>query len=82
MAWIKTIDEGDARGRLAELYGRALDPVSGHVDNVLKIHSLHPRGLDAHLALYKAAMHGTPSFTKADRELVAVVVSEANRCHY
>lgn len=82
MSWIETIDEGDARGRLAELYGRALDPHSGAVDNVLKVHALHPRGLAAHLELYKAAMHPTPGLTKADRELVAVVVSQANGCQY
>ena len=82
MAWIRTIDETDAEPRLAELYARMSDPRSGRVDNVLKIHSLHPRGLEAHFALYRAVMTGTPGLSQADREIVAIVVSRANGCHY
>jgi alkylhydroperoxidase family enzyme len=52
------------------------------VDNVLKIHSLHPEGLHAHFAVYGAAMKGTATLPKADREMIAVVVSRINDCHY
>ena len=82
MAWIRTIDEKDAGGSLAELYRKMTDPESGRVDNVLKIHSLHPEGLRAHWDLYIAAMKGTKTLRKVDRELIALVVSGINRCHY
>lgn len=82
MAWIEVIDEGDAEGRLAELYRGLVDPEHGGVDNILKIHSLHPDGLGAHVALYRSAMRGTPGLPKVDRELIALVVSAANGCHY
>jgi len=82
MAWIKTIDEGEAEGPLAELYRSALDPRSGRLDNVLKIHGLHPRGLEAHLALYRAAMRPDSELRSSEREMIAVVVSTLNACHY
>ena len=82
MAWIDVIDEGEAEGELAELYRRWVDPESGRVDNVLKIHSLNVEGLRAHLALYQAAMRGTRGLSKAEREMIAVVVSRKNACRY
>jgi len=82
MSWIRMIDEDDADERLAALYAAAADPESGRVDHVLKVHSLHPDGLAAHLALYRASMKSTPGLRKVDREMVAVVVSRTNGCHY
>ena len=82
MSFIETIDEADADGVLADLYRRMRDPASGRVDNILKIHALHPEGLKAHFAVYRAAMGGTPGLSKADREAIAVVVSKLNGCHY
>ncbi len=82
MAWIESIDEAAASGELASLYAGLVDPESGNVDNILKAHSLHPRGLAAHEAIYKAAMAGTASFRKVDRELIAFQVSKLNGCHY
>ena len=76
------IDEGAATGRLAELYGRMIDPETGIVDNVLKVHSLHPAGLAAHWSLYRAVMRGTASLGKLEREMIALVVSRSNGCHY
>ena len=82
MAWIKTIDEHEATGELAELYQRYRDPISGRMDHVGTIHSLHPEGLRTHFELYGAVMRSTRGLPKVDRELIAVVVSEINGCHY
>ena len=92
MAWIRTLTEplpapgegeGDAdRGELAGLYDAARDPETGAVDHIMSVHSLHPAGLAAHLSLYRAVMRGTGSLPKVDRELVALVVSRLNACHY
>lgn len=82
MAWIDTIHEDDAEGELKRLYERLVDPDTGRVDNVMKIHSLHPAGLNAHFAVYRAAMNGTTTLPKADREMIAVVVSQINDCRY
>lgn len=81
MAWIRTIDEDEAEGKLAELYAKLVEPWGG-VDNILKIHSLNPASLKAHFELYKVVMRGRSPLTRAQREMIAVVVSSANRCHY
>lgn len=81
MAWIQTIDEDDADGRLAELYGVLAEP-GGGVDNILKIHSLAPRSLEDHYRLYRNLMYGRSPLSRAQREMIAVAVSAANRCHY
>lgn len=82
MAWIRTISEEDASGRLEVLYASLADAESRAVDNILKIHSLAPAGLEAHLAVYQHVMRGTKALRKADREMIAVVVSQLNGCHY
>jgi len=82
VAWIDTIGPGEAEGELAALYRRCADPETGAVDNVMTVHALHPQGLAAHLAVYRAAMRGSRGLPKVDRELVAVVVSQLNGCRY
>jgi len=82
MSWIRTIPAAEADERLAALYARVVDPETGQLDHVMQVHSLHPEGLAAHDALYRAVMRGTKTFRKVDRELVALVVSQANACHY
>ena len=82
MAWIQDLDESEARGELASLYARIADPETGRVDNILKVHSLDTRGLKAHMALYRSAMRASPGLPLAEREMIALVVSLANGCHY
>ncbi|MBI1743701.1 peroxidase-related enzyme [Candidatus Acetothermia bacterium] len=82
MTWIKTIDLNDVEGELKTLYDQVKTP-SGHIDNILKAHSLRPRTLVAHLALYKATIHTKPNaLSPRERELVGVWVSRLNGCDY
>jgi alkylhydroperoxidase family enzyme len=81
MAWIRVIDEGEAEGSLARLYKGLVEPWGG-VDNILKIHSLNPPSLRGHLALYRSLMAGPSPLSRIQREMIAVVVSAANQCHY
>jgi alkylhydroperoxidase family enzyme len=81
-AWIRRIDDDEAEADLAAAYRRMADPAEGRVDEILKIHSLHPAGLEAHYALYRAVMRGTRGLPKVDRELIALTVSQINACHY
>ena len=57
MAWIKMIQEDEAEGELKEMYDQNVEPWGG-VDNILKIHSLSPESLKAHISLYKTVMYG------------------------
>jgi alkylhydroperoxidase family enzyme len=81
MAWIDTIPEDEATGRLARIYAGLVEPWGG-VDNILKIHSLNPPSLTAHARLYETLMRGESELSEIERERIAVVVSAANRCHY
>ena len=82
MARIKVIPDDSWDGPLAELYPRVVDRVYGRVDNVFAVHSLNPRGMSAHLSLYESAMAGTATLRKVEREIIALVVSLENDCHY
>jgi hypothetical protein len=82
MSWIETIPDDAADGELAGLYDRSRDSDSGELDHIMAIHSLHPAGLAAHMALYEAVMRGTESLRKVERELIALVVSDENACQY
>ena len=81
--WIRVIDEDtpDMDPGLAEMYDEMRDP-KGHVDNILKIHSLHPESLRIHFDFYKLVMHGRSKLSLIQREMIAVAVSTANECHY
>jgi alkylhydroperoxidase family enzyme len=81
MAWIRVIPPGEATGELADFYARVRD-ASGSVDHILTVHSLNPASLRTHYDLYRACMYGPSELTRAQREMVAVVVSVTNHCHY
>ena len=82
IAWIETVPEAGATGELKRAYRRASDAKSGKVDHIMKIHSLHPASLIDHLHLYKTLMFGDSPLTRAQREMIGVVVSAINRCEY
>lgn len=81
MSWIKVIDEGEAEGPLREAYA-AVRGARGQVANILKIHSVSPGAMSAHLGLYRRLMFGPSELTRAERETLAVAVSAINACHY
>ena len=81
MAWIKVIKESKATGRLRELYEKHTEPWGG-VENILKIHSLNVKSLKVHYDLYAHLMRGRSDLSRAQREMIAVVTSAANQCHY
>ena len=82
VAWIETVPESAATGSLARAYRRAADRKSGRVDHIMKIHSLNPASLLDHQHLYKTLMYGESPLSRAQREMIGVVVSAINRCEY
>jgi alkylhydroperoxidase family enzyme len=51
-------------------------------DNILRIHGVHSRTMRQHYDLYKELMHRPSPLSRIQREMIAVVVSAENRCHY
>ncbi len=81
-AWIRTIPEDEAEGELDELYRQEIDRQHQVVDNIMKIHSLHPSTLRDHAAMYHTLMHEPGGLSRAEREMIGVVVSSINHCDY
>ncbi len=82
MPWIEVVPDDEWDGELGSLHDQVVDPVVGKVDHIMAIHSLNPRALAAHDAVYRSAMSGTKTLRKVERELIAYVVSLENHCHY
>jgi alkylhydroperoxidase family enzyme len=81
-AWVKVIPEAEAEGELQALYAQEWDAEGQAVDNILAVHSLHPATLRAHADLYHTVMHAVSPLSRTEREMMAVVVSALNQCHY
>lgn len=83
MAWIHTVPPDDAEGLLARLYREALRR-AGKVFGILRIQSLRPEVLQASTRLYSEVMlTARPGgLGRAQKEMLATVVSRVNGCHY
>ena len=81
MAYIQVIEPEAADGALQAEYASAVGR-AGKVFNILKIQSLNAPVLRASMALYAAAMHGPSGLSRAEREMMATVVSQLNDCFY
>jgi uncharacterized peroxidase-related enzyme len=81
VAHLRLIGVDEATGELRDEYDAALGR-AGKVFNIVQAMSLNPRVLRASMELYKAIMFGPSELSRAERELLAVVVSCANDCHY
>ena len=63
-------------------YFALCDERIGFVPNVLAAYSFEPAKLRAFIAMYNDLMFGESNLSKLEREMIAVVVSSANRCYY
>lgn len=82
MAFIKIIKESFAEGKLERLYKQLGANGDDTVSNILRVHSLKPDTLRAHLGLYKAIMFNNSGLSRAQREMIAVITSDVNQCVY
>ncbi len=80
MAWIRTVGEEEASGELKSIY-EASRKLYGFVPNIRKALSLNPTVLRAYTQLSGAIYHGG-ALPAEEREMIAIVVSALNRCHY
>src|SRR5258706_1290893 len=66
---------------LKAAYAKCIEKL-GFVPNVLQAYSLRPQKLRNFMAMYNELMLAPSGLSKLEREMVAVVVSSANRCYY
>ncbi len=81
MAWIRTVAPDEATGFVKETY-EALQKQRGFVPEILKVFSIKPESFRASHNLFKTIMFGPSGLSRAEREMIATVVSVVNRCHY
>src|SRR5690554_1027222 len=71
-----TLDED-----LQAVFAKCIDKL-GLVPNVLSTYSIRPDRLRNFMSMYNEIMFSESGLSKLEREMVAVVVSSANRCYY
>ncbi len=81
MAYIRIIELEEAEGKLKEIYQHLAD-TRGKLADIHKIQSLNPESIVRHMDLYMTVMFGKSPLTRAQREMIAVVVSVVNGCEY
>jgi len=81
MPWIQVIEAEEANEALKQAYA-TVGGKRGKVANILKIHSLLPQTMTGHLDFYTQIMFAPDTLSRRQRELIATVVSAANRCDY
>jgi uncharacterized peroxidase-related enzyme len=74
-------DERELPERVQGLFARARENL-GFVPNVFRVWSFRPERLSAWFSHFRLLHQATEGLTAADREMVAVVVSQANGCLY
>ncbi len=81
MAWVKTVTEEAAAGKLKEMYRRVAER-AGFVPNIAKVQSLRPHTMQRGFELYCQIMDDPAGISKRERVLIATVVSKVNGCLY
>lgn len=81
MAYIRLVGDAEAAGPLKVHYDAALKR-AGKVWGIVRLMSPNPEVLEASMNLYRAIMFGESPLSRAQREMLAVVTSTANGCHY
>ena len=81
MAYIEQIAEEEATGAVGALYAEAVDRAGG-VANIIKVMSRDAVTLRGSMLFYVSLMKAPNALAPAQREMLAVVVSNLNDCYY
>jgi uncharacterized peroxidase-related enzyme len=74
-------DTGALDADLQAIWRKCVEKL-GFVPNVYSAYSLKPQRLRNFMAMYNEIMLSESGLSKLEREMIAVVVSSANRCYY
>ena len=81
MAWIKVFSYEEATGLLKREYDKAIKR-AGRIWNIVSIMSQNPRAMKGAMDFYGTIMMGESPLSRAQREMLATVVSAENDCLY
>jgi uncharacterized peroxidase-related enzyme len=80
-SWFPVPADEELPDGLRGLFAKARERI-GFVPNVFRVYSFRPDRLSAWFSHFRLLHQATEGLTAADREMVAVVVSQANGCLY
>jgi uncharacterized peroxidase-related enzyme len=80
-SWFPVPDEADLPDGLRGLFAKAREKL-GFVPNVFRVWAFRPERLSAWFTHFRSLHEPSENLSAADRELIAVVVSQANGCLY
>ena len=81
LTWLRVPIKDELPEAVLDLWAPSFEKL-GFVPNVLRLYALRPNHLLAWNAHYEELMKGDSGLAKAEREMIAVVVSVANECAY
>ena len=81
MAFIDYIPYDEASPELQESY-RRYGGADNTPANIIRIAGHNPKVMEAHMRFYRAIMFGNSPLSRQQREMIGVVVSAINKCHY
>ena len=81
MPYVRTIPYEEAQGELKDVYDDMIK-VRGNISNVQAVSSLRPHIIKTLTAHVGSVMRSESGVSRAEREMVAAVVSATNKCQY
>ncbi len=81
MPYVRTIPYEDAQGELKDVYDTMIK-TRGRIPNVQAVSSLKPNIMKTLMGHVASVMYGDSGVSRAEREMVAAVVSATNKCQY
>lgn len=81
MAHVHVVPYDQARGATRREYDRALRR-AGRIWHIVSIQSQLPEVMQDSMRLYQSIMFGPSPLSRAQREMIGVVTSTVNDCHY
>lgn len=81
MAHVHVVKYEDSTGVARREYDAAVRR-AGRIWNIVSIQSQIPEVMRDSMRIYQSIMYGPSPLTRAQREMMAVVTSQVNDCHY
>ncbi len=81
MAYIHKISPEESEGLLARIF-KARTKSGGRLWEIVAVQSLNPETLRDSMRFYGQVMFGKSALSRVEREMIAVVTSQRNECHY
>ncbi len=81
MAHVEKVPPEQAEGALAREY-EAAQRRAGRIWEIVAVQSQNGESLRQSMRMYGQVMFGDSPLSRAQREMIAVVTSQANDCHY